>query len=83
MFEYLFPIFCFGLVITGIVAKGLFMASELANSSLSSQKRTGDETAGLGVTTRSASPSSYPAPLGGNGRSSPLSPSGRINGELS
>jgi hypothetical protein len=83
MFEYLFPIFCFGLVITGIVAKGLFMASELANSSPSSLNATGDETAEPRVPTRSASPSSYRAPLGGNGQSSPLSPSGRINGEVS
>ncbi len=82
MFEYLFPIFCFGLVITGIVAKGLFMASEMAKSSLSSPNSTGDEAVEPRVMTRSASPSSYPAPFGGNGRSSPLSPSGRINGEL-
>jgi len=32
MFEYLFPIFGFGVVITGIVIKGLAMAADMANS---------------------------------------------------
>ena len=30
MFEYIFPIFCFGVVITGIVVKGLIMAADMA-----------------------------------------------------
>ncbi len=34
MFESLFPIFCFGVVITAIVAKGLFMATEFAKSEM-------------------------------------------------
>lgn len=34
MFESLFPIFCFGVVITAIVAKGLFMAAEFAKSEM-------------------------------------------------
>lgn len=29
MFEFLFPIFCFGVVITGIVVKGLLMAADM------------------------------------------------------
>jgi len=28
MFEFLFPIFCFGVVVTGIVLKGLLLAFE-------------------------------------------------------
>lgn len=32
MFESLFPIFCFGVVITGIVAKGMMTAAEVAHS---------------------------------------------------
>lgn len=28
MFEFVFPIFCFGLVVTGIVVKGLLLAAE-------------------------------------------------------
>ena len=32
MFDYLFPIFGFGVVITGIVIKGLVMAADMANS---------------------------------------------------
>lgn len=32
MFEFLFPIFCFGLVVTGIVAKGLLTAADLAEA---------------------------------------------------
>ena len=39
MFEYLFPIFCFGVVVTGIVAKGLLMAADVANSPNSSDGR--------------------------------------------
>jgi hypothetical protein len=32
MFEFLFPIFCFGLVVTGIVAKGLLTAADFAEA---------------------------------------------------
>ncbi len=32
MFDYIFPIFAFGLVITGVVIKGLLMAAEMAAS---------------------------------------------------
>lgn len=38
MFSYLFPIFCFGLVITGIVFLGLQQASDLAKE-LAAQKK--------------------------------------------
>ena len=30
MFESIFPIFCFGVVITGIVAKGVMTAADMA-----------------------------------------------------
>jgi hypothetical protein len=30
MFEYIFPIFCFGVVIMGIVAKGMMAAADMA-----------------------------------------------------
>lgn len=32
MFEYIFPIFCFGVIITGIVAKGMMTAADMARS---------------------------------------------------
>ena len=32
MFEYIFPIFCFGVVITGIVVKGLVIAADMARA---------------------------------------------------
>ncbi|MGE5208002.1 MAG: hypothetical protein ACM3KL_01585 [Alphaproteobacteria bacterium] len=32
MVNYIFPIFCFGLLITGVVIKGLLMASEMNRS---------------------------------------------------
>jgi hypothetical protein len=37
MFDYLFPIFGFGVVITGIVVKGLVMAADMANSQRTSE----------------------------------------------
>jgi len=41
MFENLFPIFCFGVVITGIVAKGMMTAAGVAQreADLEDQKR--------------------------------------------
>ena len=41
MFESLFPIFCFGVVITAIVAKGMMTAAEVARSEadLADQRR--------------------------------------------
>lgn len=32
MFEYLFPIFAFGLVVTAIIFKGILAAAEVANA---------------------------------------------------
>ena len=32
MFEYIFPIFCFGVVITAIVAKGMMTAADVARN---------------------------------------------------
>jgi hypothetical protein len=43
MFNYLFPIFAFGLVITGVVFLGLQQASDLAKD-LAVQNKTGPET---------------------------------------
>ncbi len=54
MFEYLFPIFCFGLVITGIVAKGLSMAADEAESQMRSQIQVDVESAKPDSATRSA-----------------------------
>ncbi len=34
MFELVFPIFCFGIVITGVVVKGLFTAAEMNRAQL-------------------------------------------------
>jgi hypothetical protein len=34
MFQYLFPIFCFGVVVTGIVLKGVLLAAEMNRSQL-------------------------------------------------
>ncbi len=39
MFEYLFPIFAFGLVVTGIVWKGLLTAADVAKADREAQAR--------------------------------------------
>ena len=39
MFEYLFPIFCFGVVVTGIVVKGLIMAADMADAQMALGKQ--------------------------------------------
>ncbi len=43
MFLYLFPIFCFGLVITGIVFLGLRQAADLARQTAKQSKATSPE----------------------------------------
>ena len=40
MFEYLFPIFAFGLVVTGIVWKGLLTAADVARADREAHERT-------------------------------------------
>ncbi len=40
MFEYLFPIFAFGLVVTGIVCKGLITAADMAKADREARERT-------------------------------------------
>lgn len=40
MFEYLFPIFSFGLVVTGIVCKGLVTAADMAKADREAHERT-------------------------------------------
>lgn len=39
MFEYLFPIFAFGVVITGIVCKGLLFAADVAKAEQAAEER--------------------------------------------
>ncbi len=39
MFEYLFPIFAFGVVITAIVCKGLLAAADVAKAERASEAR--------------------------------------------
>ena len=61
MFDYIFPIFVFGLVITGVVIKGLLMAAEMAAS------LTGDQAGGeweRPLSARSAQPISHSMPSG-------------------
>ena len=42
MFEYLFPIFAFGVVVTGIVCKGLYEAMEEAKTDEALKARVGE-----------------------------------------
>ena len=39
MFEFLFPIFCFGVAVTGIVVKGLITAKDMADAQMTSGKQ--------------------------------------------
>ena len=39
MFEYLFPIFAFGLVVSGIVCKGLVTAADMAKADRAAHER--------------------------------------------
>jgi hypothetical protein len=41
MVNYIFPIFCFGLVITGVVIKGLFVALEMNPSDVRDEDAAG------------------------------------------
>lgn len=49
MFIYLFPIFAFGLVITGIVFLGLQHASDLAKDLAAQSSKTGSSSENQGV----------------------------------
>ena len=61
MFEYLFPIFCFGVVVTGIVVKGLIMAKDMADAQMVSGKQAHAESDDNKIRGRSA-----PAPFAFN-----------------
>ena len=39
MFEYIFPIFCFGVVVTGIVVKGLITAADMSKAQITSENQ--------------------------------------------
>ena len=39
MFEYIFPIFCFGVVVTGIVVKGLITAADMSKAHMTSENQ--------------------------------------------
>jgi hypothetical protein len=58
MFEYLFPIFCFGLAVTGIVAKGLVTAADMAQSQKKSLGRVNAESTSRRIPAASIFPKS-------------------------
>ena len=66
MFEYLFPIFCFGLVVTGIVVKGLIMAADMANTQISLEDEVDAQSDSHQPTAHSVSEFSSLAPPGNN-----------------
>ena len=39
MIDYLFPIFCLGVAVTGIVVKGLILAKHMANAQMASEEQ--------------------------------------------
>ena len=47
MFEFVFPIFCFGVVITGVVVKGLVMAADRNRSQLTDEASLNSEEQGV------------------------------------
>ena len=63
MFNYLFPIFCFGLVITGIVFIGIQQAFDQAKqlAALKSEAETSSEDAGFAPRKRNSAPVKTPA----------------------
>ena len=68
MFEYLFPIFCFGVVVTGIIVKGLIMAAEMANSKTGLEDEVNAQFDSHQVSAHSVSAFSPSAPTGNNQR---------------
>jgi hypothetical protein len=76
MFEYLFPIFCFGVVVTGIVVKGLIMAADMANTQISLEEEVNAQSDSHQVNAHSVSEFSSLTPTGNNrDRLSQLDPS--------
>jgi hypothetical protein len=63
MFNYLFPIFCFGLVISGIVFIGIQQAFNQAKelAALKSESETGSEDSEFVSTRRNSAPIKTPA----------------------
>ena len=55
MFEFLFPIFCFGLAVTGIVAKGLLAAADFAEVQKRLDGSVNPESGGRRISNRSVS----------------------------
>jgi hypothetical protein len=55
MFDFLFPIFCFGLVVTGIVAKGLLAAADFAEAQKTLDGSVNAESGGGRISNRSVS----------------------------
>jgi len=47
MFEYLFPIFVFGIVVSAIVCKGLLAAADVAKAERAAEARSESSTAAL------------------------------------
>jgi len=47
VFEFVFPIFCFGVVITGVVVKGLVMAADRNRSQLTDEASLNSEEQGV------------------------------------
>ena len=39
MIDYLFPIFCLGVAVTGIVVKGLILAKDMADAQMASEEQ--------------------------------------------
>jgi hypothetical protein len=70
MFEYLFPIFCFGVVVTGIVVKGLIMAKDMADAQMALEKQAHAESDDDQVRGRSAPTLSRSIPIGNDGERS-------------
>jgi hypothetical protein len=62
--DYLFPIFGFGVVVTGIVVKGLIMARDMADAQMASGKQAPAESDDDQVRSRSAPTLSRSIPIG-------------------
>lgn len=55
MFEFLFPVFCFGLVLTGIVAKRFLTGPDFADAQKRFDSSVNAESGGRRISTRSVS----------------------------
>ncbi len=70
MIDYLFPIFGFGVVVTGIVVKGLIMAKDMADAQMALGKQAHAESDDDQVRGRSAPTLSRSIPIGNDGERS-------------